>query len=164
MSEPSGPHLSTGSCSQTVPRWPVQLYSPATTRSPNPRWTEVSSCFRSRLLYTETCNTVHLYTCSPVHGDLLQVQLAQPAQLHLLGPHVHTEVARSSLKVQSAVREELRISTFHPILYTQYTYTIYTSSQNTWLMSRGSMGDVSPVSSAASVLLPPSPEESSLVI
>ena len=31
-------------------------------------------------------------------------------------------------------------------------------------MSRGSMGDVSPVSSAASVVLPPSPEESSLVI
>ena len=143
------------------------MYSPATTRSPNPRWTEVSSCFRSRLLYTETCNTVHLYTCSPVHGDLLQVHLAQPAQLHLLGPHVHTEVARSSLKVKSAVREKLRISTFHPKLYTQYTYTIYTiytSSQNTWLMSRGSMGDVSPVSSAASVVLPPSPEESSLVI
>ena len=31
-------------------------------------------------------------------------------------------------------------------------------------MSRGSMGDVSPMSSAASVVLPPSPEESSLVI
>ena len=71
-----------------------------------------------------TC-TVHLY-CTPVHGDLLQVHLAEPAQLHLLGPHVHTEVARSSLKVKSAVREELRISTFHPKLYTQYTYTIYT--------------------------------------
>ena len=101
-----------------------------------------------------TCTTAHLYTYSPVHGDLLQVQLAEAAQLHLLGPHVHTEVASSSLQVESAVREELEMSG----LFLLHPSTV------TWLMSRGSMGEVSPVSPAASVVLPPSPEESSLVI
>ena len=101
-----------------------------------------------------TCTPAHLYTYSPVHGDLLQVQVAEAAQLHLLGPHVHTEVARGSLQVESAVREELEMSglfLLHPSILT-------------WLMSRGSMGEVSPVSPAASVVLPLSPEESSLVI